>query len=60
LSTITGISRSRLNEVLKGIEQAGLVTIQRGKVFISDIEGLYERISPMNLMMRNPVEDIKP
>lgn len=59
LSTITGISRSRLNEVLKGIEQAGLVTIQRGKVFISDIEGLYERISPMNLMMRNPVEDIK-
>ncbi|MCG9542468.1 Crp/Fnr family transcriptional regulator [Vibrio sp. Isolate33] len=60
LSTITGISRSRLNEVLKGIEQAGLVTIQRGKVFITDIEGLYERISPMNLMMRNPVEDIKP
>jgi CRP-like cAMP-binding protein len=59
LSTITGISRSRLNEVLKGIEQAGLVTIKRGKVFISDVEGLYERISPMNLMMRNPVDDIK-
>ncbi|KAA8679751.1 Crp/Fnr family transcriptional regulator [Vibrio gigantis] len=60
LSTITGISRSRLNEVLKGIEQDGLVKIQRGKVFISDVEGLYERISPMNLMMRDPVAEIKP
>ncbi|MFA0056944.1 Crp/Fnr family transcriptional regulator [Vibrio echinoideorum] len=59
LSTITGISRPRLNEVLKGIEQEGLVKIQRGKVFITDIEGLYERISPMNLMMRDPVAEIK-
>ena len=59
LSTITGISRSRLNEVLKGIEQDGLVKIQRGKVFISDVQGLYERISPMNLMMRDPVAEIK-
>ncbi|UPR36994.1 Crp/Fnr family transcriptional regulator [Vibrio cyclitrophicus] len=59
LSTITGISRPRLNEVLKGIEQQGLVKIQRGKVFITDIEGLYERISPMNLMMRDPVAGIK-
>ncbi|OED89034.1 Crp/Fnr family transcriptional regulator [Vibrio crassostreae] len=59
LSTITGISRPRLNEVLKGIEQQGLVKIQRGKVFITDIEGLYERISPMNLMMRDPVAEIK-
>jgi hypothetical protein len=48
-----------LNEVLKGIEQDGLVKIQRGKVFISDVEGLYERISPMNLMMRDPVAEIK-
>ncbi|MCK8079696.1 Crp/Fnr family transcriptional regulator [Vibrio sp. 1CM24A] len=59
LSTITGISRPRLNEVLKGIEQQGLVKIQRGKVFITDVEGLYERISPMNLMMRDPVAEIK-
>ncbi|MEZ9700149.1 Crp/Fnr family transcriptional regulator [Vibrio sp. 10N.261.46.E12] len=58
LSSITGISRSRLNEVLKGIEQQGLVEIQRGKVFITDVEGLYERISPMNLMMRDPVAEI--
>ncbi|OCH46648.1 protein kinase, partial [Vibrio cyclitrophicus] len=55
LSTITGISRPRLNEVLKSIEQQGLVTIQRGKVSISDFEGLYERISPMNLMIRDPI-----
>ena len=59
LSTITGISRPRLNEVLKGIEQQGLVKIERGKVFITDAEGLYERISPMNLMMRDPVAEIK-
>ncbi|MEZ8828276.1 Crp/Fnr family transcriptional regulator [Vibrio cyclitrophicus] len=55
LSTITGISRPRLNEVLKSIEQQGLVTIQRGKVSISDFEGLYERISPTNLMIRDPI-----
>ena len=59
LSTITGISRPRLNEVLKGIEQQGLVKIQRGKVFITDVEGLYEHISPMNLMIRDPVTEIK-
>lgn len=58
LSTITGISRPRLNEVLKGVEQAGLVKIQRGKVFITDVEGLYARISPMNLMIRDPVAEI--
>ncbi|WP_061017211.1 Crp/Fnr family transcriptional regulator [Vibrio splendidus] len=59
LSTITGISRPRLNEVLKGIEQQGLVKTQRGKVFITDVEGLYEHISPMNLMIRDPVTEIK-
>ncbi|OCH63157.1 Crp/Fnr family transcriptional regulator [Vibrio splendidus] len=59
LSSITGISRPRLNEVLKGIEQQGLVKIQRGKVFITDVKGLYEHISPMNLMIRDPVTEIK-
>ncbi|MEZ8386518.1 Crp/Fnr family transcriptional regulator, partial [Vibrio splendidus] len=54
-----GISRPRLNEVLKGIEQQGLVKIQRGKVFIADVKGLYEHISPMNLMIRDPVAEIK-
>jgi|TARA_B100001059_G_scaffold57277_1_gene52599 CRP-like cAMP-binding protein len=59
LSNITGISRPRLNEVLKGIEQQGLVKIQRGKVSITNVERLYEHISPMNLMIRDPVAEIK-
>ncbi|MCZ8485287.1 hypothetical protein O9993_03805 [Vibrio lentus] len=50
LSTITGISRPRLKTVARCQRELklGMVKIQRGKVFISDVEGLYERISPMN------------
>ncbi|MDK9738191.1 Crp/Fnr family transcriptional regulator [Vibrio sp. D404a] len=54
LSSITGISRPRLNEVLKNLEKVNGITTHRGRVIISDFDVLYQRISPMNLMLRNP------
>ncbi|MFC0171178.1 Crp/Fnr family transcriptional regulator [Vibrio comitans] len=58
LSSITGLSRSRLNEVLKGLEKKGLINIQRGKIFLLDIEALSTLLSPMNLMMKNPTKNL--
>jgi CRP-like cAMP-binding protein len=54
LSTITGISRPRLNEVLKNLEKKNGIKTHRGRVVISDFDVLYQSISPMNLMLRNP------
>nr|WP_119009227.1 Crp/Fnr family transcriptional regulator [Vibrio superstes] len=56
LSSITGLSRPRLNEVLKGFEKQGLIEVQRNKVLIKDIEALSKLLSPMNLMMKNPTK----
>lgn len=54
LSSITGLSRPRLNEVLKDIEKKGLIQVQRGKVLIKDVEALSGLLSPMNLMLNDP------
>ncbi len=54
LSTITGISRPRLNETLKQIEAKGFISLQRNKIFIVNCRGLCQIIASMNLMMRDP------
>lgn len=54
LSTITGISRPRLNETLKQVESRGFISVQRNKIFILDFTALSHIIEPMNLMIRDP------
>ncbi|WP_117234018.1 Crp/Fnr family transcriptional regulator [Vibrio maerlii] len=44
LSTITGISRPRLNEVLKNLESANELSLERGNIFINDLKRLKERL----------------
>ena len=58
LSTITGISRPRLNEVLKNLEKKNGIKTHRGRVVISNFDVLYQRISPMNLMLRDPSDKL--
>lgn len=60
LSTITGISRPRLNEVLKNLEKKKGIKTRRGRVVISDFDVLYNCISPMNLMLRDPSDTLMP
>ncbi len=44
LSIITGISRPRLNEVLKSLEQSNEVSLERGSIFINDLAKLKLRL----------------
>ena len=60
LSSITGISRPRLNEVLKNLEKKKGIKTHRGRVVISDFDVLYHCISPMNLMLRDPSDRLMP
>ncbi|QFT12556.1 Crp/Fnr family transcriptional regulator [Vibrio sp. THAF190c] len=60
LSSITGISRPRLNEVLKNLEKKKGIKTHRGRVVISDFDVLYHCISPMNLMLRDPSDRLVP
>lgn len=43
LSQITGISRPRLNEVLKHLESVGEISLERGSIHLLDIPALAER-----------------
>lgn len=54
LSHIVGISRPRVNEVLKMLADAGEITIQRGKLVILNYSGLKSRLHPFSLMYHDP------
>lgn len=56
LGLLTGISRPRLNEVLKAFEQAGDISLQRGFIQILDQKALAQRLNNLNLCMRDPRE----
>ncbi|WP_171759456.1 helix-turn-helix domain-containing protein [Vibrio sp. RE86] len=47
LSTITGISRPRLNEVLKMLESTGEISVNRGSIHILDQARLAERLTDL-------------
>ena len=40
LSTVSGVFRLRLNEVLKIIEESGAIIVKRGRIYLSDREKL--------------------
>lgn len=54
LSFIAGISRPRLNQILKRLERDGEIRTQRGKILILDLPALRARINQVNLMFRDP------
>ncbi len=54
LSTISGVSRSRLNETLKDIEKRGYISLMRNKIFLLKLPALQQMIKPMNLMTKDP------
>ena len=54
LSFISGISRPRINQILKRLERDGEIRTQRGKIVIQDLQALQARINQVNLMFRDP------
>ncbi|MEH6452105.1 MAG: Crp/Fnr family transcriptional regulator [Psychromonas sp.] len=54
LSTITGLSRPRINEVLKKIEKDNEIVIERGKIHIIDKVALGKRLEPASLIFSDP------
>ncbi|USD67135.1 helix-turn-helix domain-containing protein [Vibrio sp. SCSIO 43136] len=53
LSTITGISRPRLNEVLKKLEGENKISLARGKVYFEDLESLTKQLQPIKEILPN-------
>ncbi|WP_324004215.1 Crp/Fnr family transcriptional regulator [Aeromonas hydrophila] len=60
LSQITGISRPRVNEVLKELARTGEITIRRSELNITDMAALKARLHPFSLMYYDPVPHIQP
>ncbi|KAB7687057.1 Crp/Fnr family transcriptional regulator [Plesiomonas shigelloides] len=54
LSHIVGISRPRVNEVLKMLADAEEIIIKRGKIVITDYAKLKTRLHPFSLMYHDP------
>ncbi|TCI05151.1 Crp/Fnr family transcriptional regulator [Corallincola luteus] len=54
LASVTGLSRSRLNEVLRNFEKAGEVKLGRGQLQILDMSALASRLHEMNTMFHDP------
>lgn len=54
LSLLAGISRPRLNEVLKQFELDGLLQLARGRILLQDIPGLRAHLQPLNRMFHDP------
>lgn len=54
LCIVTGLSRPRVNEVLKAIEKAHEISIERGTIHINDIKALGSRLDQLNTMFNDP------
>lgn len=54
LCEVTGLSRPRINEVLKMIEKAHEISIERGIIHIIDITALGNRLNQLNTMFNDP------
>lgn len=55
LSDLTGVSRPRVNEVLKHLERSGDIQIARNKIHIKDIKALSQRLQFFNGSLREPI-----
>lgn len=58
LSDFTGVSRPRVNEVLKHIERSGEIQIMRNKIQFNDIRALSKRLQYFNGSLRGPILDL--
>jgi len=54
ISDICGLSRPRVNEVLKELEQSGLIKVQHKKITIDNITALFELLNAANLCFYDP------
>ncbi|GLS90913.1 hypothetical protein GCM10007916_19800 [Psychromonas marina] len=54
LCAVTGLSRPRINEVLKKIEKAHEISIERGVIHILDTDALGKRLNQLNMMFNDP------
>jgi CRP-like cAMP-binding protein len=52
LSNIVGVSRPRVNETLKEFERQRIILVQRGKIFIEDIDGLMSKLDELRILMK--------
>ena len=59
LCAVTGLSRPRINEVLKNIEKAHEISIERGVIHIIDIAALGQRLNQLNMMFNDPRREIE-
>ena len=59
LSFLSGISRPRANEVLKGLEIAEEIEIARGSLHIINLSKLAARLNNLNVSIRDPRRFIK-
>lgn len=55
LSDLTGVSRPRVNEVLKHVERSGQIKVTRNKLQINDINALTQRLQFFNGSLREPI-----
>ncbi|PKF61754.1 hypothetical protein CW745_10595 [Psychromonas sp. psych-6C06] len=54
LSTITGLTRPRINEALKKFEKAQEISMTRGEIHIIDVNALGNRLNQLNTMFSDP------
>lgn len=59
LSLLTGISRPRVNEVLKDIEKSGEIALQRKAIKIINLPALGARLQHLNMSFRDPREPMR-
>lgn len=52
LSQITGISRPRLNEVLKALEAQGEVSLERGSIHLLELNALQQRVAKLTTHLK--------
>lgn len=60
LSQIAGISRPRVNEVLKLLSDAGEIAVSRGEIQLLDPTALKARLPDLSFMYHDPLPDIAP
>ena len=60
LSQIVGISRPRVNEVLKALDNSGEVKLGRGEIQLLDLAALQARLPSMSYMYHDPIAEAYP
>jgi CRP/FNR family cyclic AMP-dependent transcriptional regulator len=58
LSTVTGLSRPRINEVLKTLEKKGEISLERGCIHLIEQAGLAKYLDELNTMFHDPRDNI--